>query len=163
MIRIRTRLALQSAAVLGFAVLCLPAPAGAQTSKSAAIAKELVAVMDEKKLDAIAAKLPAASDQFPVLMEPRLAKKEYKDTYMELTGTVAPATRISVQDLGAPGLSQRRQDNLFDTWTQAGKPIMFDGDPDRQKISNEDYAQSFAAADEEYAKILGALLAEAKK
>jgi hypothetical protein len=183
MIRIRTRLALQSAAVLGFAVLCLPAPAGAQTSKSAAIAKELVAVMDEKKLDAIAAKLPAASDQFaaalyfpgvqllvisgqysaPVLMEPRLAKKEYKDTYMELTGTVAPATRISVQDLGAPGLSQRRQDNLFDTWTQAGKPIMFDGDPDRQKISNEDYAKSFAAADEEYAKILGALLAEAKK
>jgi hypothetical protein len=40
---------------------------------------------------------------------------------------------------------------------------MFDGDNDKQKISDAEYAKAFAAADEEYAKILGALLAEAKK
>ena len=183
MIRIMTHFTLRSAAVIGLAALWLPSPATAQTSKSANIAKELVTVMDEKKLDSIAAKLPTGADQFaaalyfpkvqllvisgkysaPQLMEPRLAKKDYKDTYMELTGTVAPDSRIAVQDLGAPGLSQGREANMFDTWTQAGKPIMFDGDPDRQKMSDEEYAKSFAAADEEYAKILAALLAEAKK
>ena len=40
---------------------------------------------------------------------------------------------------------------------------MFDGDPDKQKLSDADYQKSFTAADEEYAKILGALLAEARK
>lgn len=154
-----------------------------QASKSAAIAKELTTVMDAKKLDSIAAKVPDGADHFaaalyfpgvqllvisghysaPQLMEPRLAKKEYKDTYMELTGTVAPDSRVFVQDMGAPGLAQKKQENMYDTWTQGGKPIMFDGDPDKQKISDADYNKRFSDADEAYAKILSALLAEAKK
>jgi hypothetical protein len=163
--------------------LALPAVAVAQVSKSGPVAKELVQVMDQKKLDSIAAKLPTGEGNFaaalyfpnvqllvisghysaPQLMEPRLAGKQYKDTYMELSGTVAPDTKVFVQDMGEPGLSQRKQDNLYDTWNQAGKIVMFDGDPDKQKMSDADYQKSFAAADEEYTKILTALLAEAKK
>ena len=171
-------------AFIGVSLLFVPSSLPAQqTSKSAAVAKELITVMDAKKLDSIAAKVPDGADHFaaalyfpgvqllvisgrysaPQLMEPRLAKKEYKDTYMELTGTVAPDSKIFVQDMGAPGLTQRKQENLYDTWTQGGKPIMFDGEPDKQKISEADYAKQFAAADEEYSKILTALLAEAKK
>ena len=169
---------------LGIAAWSLPVAAHAQqASKSAPVAKELVTILEAKKLDSIAAKMPGAADQFaaalyfpgvqllvvsghysaPQLMEPRLEKKEYKDTYMELTGTVAPATKVFVQDMGAPGLTQRKQDNMYDTWTQGGKPVMFDGEPDKQKMNDEDYAKAFTAADDEYAKILGALLAEAKK
>ena len=99
----------------------------------------------------------------PQLMEPRLAGKQYRDTYMELSGTVTPDTKIFVQDMGEPGLSSKKQDNMYDTWTRAGKVVMFDGDNDKQKMSDAEYAKAFAAADEEYAKILGALLAEAKK
>ena len=167
----------------GLSLLAVPVIASAQTSKSAPVAKELVQTMDQKKLDSIAAKLPTGDGNYaaalyfpnvqllvisghysaPQLMEPRLAGKQYRDTYMELSGTVTPNTKIFVQDMGEPGLSQRKQENLYDTWNQAGKIVMFDGDPDKQKLSDADYQKSFAAADEEYAKILSALLAEAKK
>ena len=152
-------------------------------SKSAAVAKELVQVLDAKKLDSIAAKTPTGEGHFaaalyfpnvqllvisghysaPQLMEPRLAGKQYRDTYMELSGTVTPDTKIFVQDMGEPGLSAKRQENLYDTWTRAGKVVMFDGENEKQKMSDAEYAKAFAAADEEYARILGALLAEAKK
>jgi hypothetical protein len=178
-------LALWLTAAIGIAALSIPAAANAQqASKSAAVGKELITVMEAKKLDSIAAKVPGGGDDHfaaalyfpgvqllvvsghysaPQLMEPRLAKKDYRDTYMELTGTVTPDTKVFVQDMGAPGLTQKKQDNMYDTWTQGGKPIMFDGDPDKQKISDADYAKNFTAADEEYSKILTALLAEAKK
>jgi hypothetical protein len=170
-------------AIAGLMLAVLPLTAAAQTSKSAAIAKELVQVMDAKKLDSIAAKTPTGEGQYaaalyfpnvqllvisghysaPQLMEPRLAAKQYRDTYMELSGTVTPDTKIFVQDMGEPGLSSKKQENMYDTWTRAGKVVMFDGENDKQKISDAEYAKMFAAADEEYARILGALLAEAKK
>ena len=175
--------ALLSVAIAGLLVVSLPSSAAAQTpSKSAAVAKELVQVMEAKKLDSIAAKLSgdghfAAALYFPnvqllvisghysapQLMEPRLAAKQYRDTYMELSGTVTPDSRVFVQDMGEPGLTSKRQDNMYDTWTRAGKMVMFDGENDKQKISDAEYAKAFAAADEEYARTLGALLAEAKK
>ena len=177
------RTSFTSAAAAGLMLILLPSGAAAQGSKSAAVAKELIQVMDQKKLDSIAAKLPGAEGHFaaalyfpnvqilvisghysaPQLMEPRLAGKQYRDTYMELSGTVTPNTKVFVQDMGEPGLSQKKQENMYDTWNQAGKIVMFDGDPDKQKMSDAEYAKSFAAADEEYAKILSALLAEAKK
>jgi hypothetical protein len=168
---------------IGLLLLCLPTIAAAQVSKSAAVAKELIQVMDAKKLDSIAAKTPTPEGHYaaalyfpnvqllvvsghysaPQLMEPRLAAKQYRDTYMELSGTVTPDTKVFVQDMGEPGLTSRKQDNMYDTWTRAGKIVMFDGDNDKQKISDAEYAKAFAAADEEYARILSALLAEAKK
>ncbi len=177
------RTSFTSAAAAGLMLILLPSSAAAQGSKSAAVAKELIQVMDQKKLDSIAAKLPGAEGHFaaalyfpnvqilvisghysaPQLMEPRLAGKQYRDTYMELSGTVTPNTKVFVQDMGEPGLSQKKQENMYDTWNQAGKIVMFDGDPDKQKLSDAEYQKTFSAADEEYARILGALLAEAKK
>lgn len=172
-------------AIVGLMLVGLPLTAGAQASasKSAGIAKELVQVLEAKKLDSIAAKTPTGEGNYaaalyfpnvqllvisgrysaPQLMEPRLAGKQYRDTYMELSGTVAPDSKIFVQDMGEPGLSSKKQENMYDTWTQAGKIVMFDGDNEKQKMSDAEYAKAFAAADEEYARILGALLAEAKK
>ena len=174
-----------SIALTGLMLLALPVVAAAQAaaSKSATVAKELVQVMGQKKLDSIAAKMPTGEGLFaaalycpnvqllvisghytaPQLMEPRLAGKQYRDTYMELSGTVTADSKVFVQDMGEPGLSKGKQDNLYDTWNQAGKIVMFDGDPDKQKMSDADYQKSFAAADEEYTTIQTALLAEAKK
>jgi hypothetical protein len=170
-------------AIVGLILAALPSAAVAQASKSAAVAKELVQVMEAKKLDSIAAKTPVGDGHFaaalyfpnvqllvisghysaPQLMEPRLAGKQYRDTYMELSGTVTPDTKIFVQDMGEPGLSPKKQDNMFDTWTHGAKVVSFDGENEKQKMSDAEYAKVFAEADEEYARILGALLAEAKK
>jgi hypothetical protein len=174
---------LWSVAAFGLMAVCAPASAAAQTPKSTTVAKELVQVMEQKKLDSIAAKIPSGTDMYaaalyfpnvqllvisgrytaPHLMEPRLAQKQYRDTYMELSGTVTPDTKVFVQDMGEPGLSLKKQDGMFDTWTQNGKPVSFDGDSGALKMSDADYQKMFTAADEEYAKILTALLAEAKK
>jgi hypothetical protein len=177
------RASIRTTVGIGLVLIALSSVAAAQGSKSAAVAKELVQVMDQKKLDSIAAKLPAGEGQYaaalyfpnvqllvisghysaPQLMDPRVTGKQYRDTYMELSGTVTPNTKIFVQDMGEPGLSQRKQENMYDTWNKAGKIVVFDGEPDKQKMSDADYQKSFTAADEEYARILSALLAEAKK
>ena len=180
----RNRASIHSAVAVVVMLICVPSFATAQAaSKSAGIAKELCQLMESKKLDSIAAKIATPEGTFaaalyfpnvqllvisghypaPQLMEPRLAGKQYRDTYMELSGTVSQDSRVFVQDMGEPGLSSKRQDNLYDTWNRAGKIVMFDGEPDKQKMSDGDYQKAFTAADEEYAKILSALLAEAKK
>ena len=174
----------RTAAAVGLVLGFLPAVAAGQaTSKSAAIAKELVQVMDQKKLDSIAAQatvrralrggavLPerAASRHLrPVLRPPADGappggEAVPRHVHGAQRNRCTPDTKIFVQDMGEPGLSSRKQDNMYDTWTQAGKLVMFDGDPEKQKMSDADYQKSFAAADEEYARILSALLAEAKK
>ena len=171
----------RAAAATALLSTLLPASAGAQTSKSAAVAKELATVLDGKKLDAIAAKtaddryaaalyfpgvqLLVIAGKYPVpqLLDPKIAQKQYRDVYMELSGTVPKDSKIFVMDMGAPGLTQKKADGLFDTWTQGDKQVIFDGNWDAQKISETDYNKSFAGADEEYMKLLGALLSEAKK
>jgi hypothetical protein len=169
--------------VLGLLVLGVPALASAQSSKSMTVAKELTAALDAKKLDAIAAKFPSdpgryvaalyfpgvqllvISGKYPVpqLMDPRIAQKQYRDVYMELSGTVPKESKIFVLDMGAPGLTQKKTDGYFDTWTQGDKQVVFDGNWGAQKLSEADYNKAYEAADEEYAKMLGALLEEAKK
>ena len=184
MVKMMMNRVLFSAVMFGLLAVSLPSTAAAQnTSKSAPVAKELVQVMESKKLDSIAAKIETPEGHYaaalyfpnvqllvisghysaPQLMDPRLTAKQYRDTYMELSGTVSPDTKVFVQDMGEPGLTPKKQENMYDTWTRAGKVVMFDGDNDKQKISDAEYAKTFAAADEEYARILGALLAEAKK
>ncbi len=169
-----------AAAVL--AALTAASPAAAQTSKSAIVGKELADVLDSKKLDAIAVKDLADPERYdaalyfpgaqllvvsgkysvPQLMDARLAKKEYRDVYTELNGTAAPDSKIFVLDMGAPGLTAKKSEG-FDSWTEGTKRYVFDGDWDAQKLSEAEYTKAFAASDEVYAKILGALLAEAKK
>jgi hypothetical protein len=173
----------RTASITMLVAVLLPSFALAQTSKSAAVAKELATVMDGKKLDAIAAKVAPDSDRYvaalyfpgvqllviagkypaPVLLDPKITQKQYRDVYMELSGTVAKESKVFVMDMGVPGLTQKKADGLFDTWTQGDKQVIFDGNWDGQKISEADYNKTFSAADDEYTKMLSALLAEAKK
>jgi len=179
------RRALRVVTVMALAALCpaMRAEAQAQTSKSQTAAKDLTAALDAKKLDAIAAKIPGDTDRYaaalyfpgvqllviagkypqPTLMDPRIGQKQYRDIYTELSGTVAKDSKIFVQDMGAPGLTPKKTDSFFDTYTRADKQVVFDGNWDAQKMSEADYNKLFADADSEYTKILEALLAEAKK
>jgi hypothetical protein len=158
------------------------APVFAQESKSAPLAKQLAAALDVAKMDCIAAKDPEAPDAFaaalyfpgaqllvvsgkysvPQLLTTRIANKEYRDVYLDLNG--AATAKTFIEDPGADGLKPRRENNqAFDQAEMAGKRIMFDGDWKAQKVSEQEYLKAFSAADDRYAQILTALLAQLKK
>ena len=159
-------------------LVAVSSPAFAQESKSAALVKQLTAALDAGKLDSVAAKDPSAPDAFcaalyfpnaqllvvsakysaPQLLTTRLAKKEYRDTYIDLSSASIPASKVFVQDSGADGLTAKG----FDVYEEAGKTTIFDGDWKKAKVSEQDYQKTFSAADERYSQILQALIAQLK-
>jgi len=165
-------------------IVSLSSTAFAQESKSAALAKQLAAALDAAKLDSIAAKDPTAPDIFcaalyfpnsqllvvsakytvPQLLNDRLNKKEYRDTYIDLNSASVPSTKVFIQDAAADGLKSKITENQpFDQYEEGGKPIAFDGDWKKQKMNEQDYMKAFANADDKYSQILVALLAQLKK
>jgi len=168
----------------GVVAVSLSAPALAQEAKSASLAKQLAAALDAAKLDSVAAKDPGAPDIFigalyfpgvqllvvsakytaPVLLVDKLAKKEYRDVYIDLNSASVPETKVFVEDLGADGLKAERVENQpYDTFEVGGKRVMFNNDWKQQKLSKEDYMKAFTADDERYSQLLSALLAQLKK
>jgi len=170
--------------ILFFLVGSAAVTAAAQDSKSVALAKELAALLDGAKLDAIAAKDTAQADTFiaglyftgsqllvvsakysvPVLLNEALAKKNYRDIYIDLNSASVPESRVFIVDLGADGLKARRAENQpFDTYETAKTRLAFDGDWKAQKLTEDEYMKVFSEADERYTRMLAALIAQVKK
>jgi hypothetical protein len=175
-----TRVAV-AAAVL---TLSLTATAWAQDAKSVALAKQLAAALDDAKLDSIAAPDPSSPDTFvaalyfanmqllvvsakytaPQLLVAKVAKKDYRDVYIDLNSASVPDSKIFVEDLGADGLKAKREENqAWDTYEQAGKRTVFNSDWKAQKLSEQDYMKAFTGADDQYARILQTLIAQVKR
>lgn len=169
--------------VLAAALAVLASPALAQDSKSSVAAKELSDVLDRLKLDSIAAVDPsepgayvaalyfqgaqllvvAAKYSAPVLMNDKLAKKDYRDIYIDLNAASIAGSKTFIMDQSANGLVARPGDNPADSWEQGPKAMVFDGDWKKAKISEDEYTKSFSSADERYARILSLLTEQAKK
>lgn len=172
-----------TAMVAGF---LLPVLSGAQevTSTSAPLAKELAQLLEQQKLDSIAAKNPEAPDQFvgalyfpglqllvvsakytaPALLAERIGKREYRDVYIDLNSASIPESKVFIEDLRANGLLPRRDDDEpFDVYEGGGKRTMFDGDWKKQKLSEKEYMDAYVAADKAYARMLSLMIAELKK
>ena len=160
------------------ALLCA-APAWAQESKSAALAKELVSALDTAKTGSVAAKDASSPDAFvgalylpklqlltigavykaPAILEERLKKKEYREVYVDLNSASERETRAVITDLGSNGLSARPEgDQPADSYEVAGRVIVFDRDWRRQKLSEEEYMKLFAEAEARYSSMLSALI-----
>jgi hypothetical protein len=151
-----------------------------QTSKSAPLASQLAKLLDDNKLDSIAAK---ANDQYvgalyypgqllvvrakysvPARMDAMLSQKNYKDAYIDLNSASDPKTKIFISDGGANGLRAKRDNNQpFDSVDTAAGSTSFDGDWDKAKISESEYMKRFQADDDDYAQMLQALIAALKK
>ena len=137
---------------------CTAATAAAQDSKSASLAKELTGLLDQAKLDAIAAKDPAQPDAYvaalyfsgsqllvvsaryavPVLLNEKIAKKDYKEIYIDLNSASIAGTKTFVVDLLAEGLRSRRADDKsYDTYETPKHRLVFDGDWKAQKLTEE--------------------------
>jgi hypothetical protein len=155
----------------------------AQDSRSAALAKELTILLQEKKLDSVAARSPAAPDQFvaalsfpgqllvvsaryvsPAVLNEKIARSEYRDVYIDLNAASIPESKLLFSDLGADGFKATRAANTpFDTHDGNGKAIRFDGNWKEDKMSEQDYMKAFAQADEGYTSALQVLIAALKK
>jgi hypothetical protein len=165
------------------ALFCPVSAVLAQESKSHVAAKQLTDVLDRAKLDSIAAPDPSEPGVFvaalyfqgaqllvvsakysaPTLLTDKLAKKDYRDIYIDLNAASIPATKIFVMDQACDGLVAKPGDGPADSWEQGNKTVMFDGDWKRAKISEEEYTKTFSAADDRYARILTLLTEGAKK
>ena len=160
--------------------LLVPAPLSAQDSKSAALAGELTKLLDQMKLDAVAAK--AGTDQYvaalyfqgsqllvvgakystPDRLNYLIGQKQYRDVYADLSSASEQSTKVFVMDLGANGLKFKRENNEpFDTVDSSGGSVAFNGE--RGKLSEDDYKKVFATSDEQYTSMLQALVAALKK
>jgi hypothetical protein len=167
-------------AVASMVALCCPTPGHAQPSQTA----ELAELLDRLKIDSVAAKDPATPDHFvgalyfpglqllvvsarytvPSLLNDRIAKKDYREVYIDLNSASIPETKVFIEDLLADGLRSKRDENQpFDIFEQAGRRTMFDGDWKKQKLSEKEYLDIFAAADEAYAKYLRILIDQLRK
>jgi hypothetical protein len=166
------------------AVLLLAAlPVQAQDAKSAGLAKELVDLLQQRKLDSIAARLPSAPDVFaaalyfpgqlivvtartsaPAVLNEKLVRREFRDVYIDLNSASIPESRVMITDGGADGLRPTREPNQpFDTHDAAGKSVRFDGNWREDRMSEKDYMGVFEKADAAYVAALSALVAELKK
>jgi hypothetical protein len=162
--------------------LLFPSTTFAQDSKSAALAGELSRLLDEQKLDSVAAlhgadryvgalyykgsQLLVVSSQYstPARLNYLLGQKAYRDVYMDLSSASEQQSKIFVMDLGADGLRFKRETNQpFDTADVAGKSVAFDGDWDRAKISEAEYRKTYQMTDDQYSQMLQALIAALKK
>ena len=173
-----------AAIAVSCAALLIPALALAQSgAKSPAAAKELTAVLDRLKLDAIAAADPADAGTFvaalyfqgaqllvvsakysaPSLLVAKLAKKDYRDVYIDLNAASIAGSKIFVMDQTCDGLVAKPGDSAADSWEQGTTNTVFDGDWKKAKISEDDYTKAFAGADDKYARILTLLTEQARK
>ena len=92
-----------------------------------------------------------------------MSKKEYRDLYIDLNSSPA-SNRVFVEDLGADGLKAKREENRpFDSVEINGARTMFDSDWKKQKLTEQEYMKVFSAADDQYSRILTALLSQLKK
>ena len=162
--------------------LLVPSAALAQDSKSAAVATELARLLDQAKLDSIAAKhdvagqyvsalyiagsqllVVSAKYSVPARMDSLLAQKSYQEIYQDLNSASERASKVFVMDLGANGLRFKQEKNELDTADVAGKSVVFDGDWDKAKISEAEYRKTFESTDTQYTQMLQALVAALKK
>jgi hypothetical protein len=154
--------------------------ASGQTSLSATPAERLSRLLQERKLQHVAAVDPKERGRYvaamrvgdsmvllvtarysaPVLLNERLFRGDHAGAYLELNGAADKDGKLFVQDLGAPGLhASREADKAFDIVYEAGaQRTAFDGDWKAQGMSKEDYLGAFREADGRYAHALEALL-----
>jgi hypothetical protein len=177
----------QRAALTLLGLLALAAVPGAQSkpvAKSAGAAVTLAKQLEQAKLQYIATRDPAEEGRFiaamhfpgtnlmvisakysaPVLLNEKLIQRKFQDAYIDLNAASDRASRIFVEDLLANGFTLSKvKGQPFDAFESRGKRIVFDFDWKKQKLTQDEYLAALADADEQYARMLGLLLAEAKK
>ncbi len=165
------------------AALLTAVMATAQEAKSADLVKQLTQVLDQKKLDSIAAADPQSPGTFvaalyfsgsqllmvsakyaaPTLLVDKIAKKDYREVYLDLSSASVAGSKLFVIDTNADGLNPKPGDDQpFDTAERGNAQYSFDGNWKKAKMTEADYMKAFAEVDGAYAHALTLLTAQAK-
>jgi hypothetical protein len=162
-----------------------PDLAVAQTRSSGALVKELITLFDQYQLHAVASRLSPERDRFaaalylpdnelltvraryavPVLLQEQIYLERYRDAYLALNGAGSTEGKLFVEDVGADGLAMKPGPNgRFDIiYQEANTRTLLNGDWKSQSLSEQEYKQRFAAAEQGYAQTLASLIDELKK
>jgi len=173
-----------AAAQLTVSAQALPVPT------SPARVKELVALLQSKKLEAFAVKDAAEAGRFvavylvpnvqlmlisagyerPTDVEYRIYQKDFTNAYAELNSSVLAKDKVFFQDALCDGLFPKSTNGAEDIVTIGTAKRVFNGDyndpkkkPDPKKISLEDYVKAYSEADAKYTSLVTMLLDELKK
>jgi hypothetical protein len=180
MTRSLTSLALALTLLAGSAA---PGAAPQEPSRTRALAKELTALMQAQKLDAVAAKtgedtfvavlfipdvqmlVVSARYAAPALMNEKIIGRQYRDVYLDLASASVPESKLFIEDMQCDGLRADRDGNApFDIVSRGvGAAFALDGDHKKKKISQDEYHRTYADFDGAYEKLLVALIEQAKK
>jgi hypothetical protein len=160
-----------------------PAQAQAQEARSVAQTRELVELLEAQKLDAVAAKLGdeefaailyipgvqilAVSARYgaPSLLDDKIARRTYRDVYLDLASASIPESKVFIEDMNADGLRPDRSgSDPFDLYTKGtAASVMFDGDYRDRGLDEAAYQNAFQAAEAAYERMLSALIEELRK
>lgn len=169
----------------GAAGLCLAlaAPAAAQQSASMPLAKQLGTLLEQKKLDSVAARMPGDDNRFvaalyypnsqllvvsaeysvPVLLQEHIWGHRYRDVYTALHSGGSTKGKFFVYDIAANGIPPSSAEPGNDVIYENGvQHVMINGDWGAQKLSKDEYQKRIDAADPRYAKMLEALVEQLK-
>ena len=161
------------------------------TSASAAKVKELIGLMQSKKLEAIAARDPEGSGRYvaalhipgvqllvvsavynkPSELDSRIYYKDFMNAYVDLNTSVHSSDKTFIEDALCDGLiALPGKNNLArDSVKLGAEQQVFDGDfagPNQRnskKVSHEVYQKRFTTAEARYMRVLGLLIEEMKK
>ena len=155
-----------------------------QPSASVAPARELSKLLDDRKLDSFAAKMPGSTDQFvaalyfpqmqllvvsaryaaPAQLSETILNHKYRDAYTTLSSAGERAGKLFVQDLGADGLppAGKKEQQVDVIYEDVTRQTIFNGNWREQKLSEAEYTTRREAADQRYADMLKALVAGLK-
>ena len=161
------------------ALFICPVAARAQESKSPGVVKELVQMLDAKKMNSIAAVDPKTPGNFaaalyfpgtqllvvsgpyavPDRINDRLMRKEYDGAYADMSAAQVTDTRLFVMDTFADGLVARPKGGTAADSVERGKAqLTFDGQWKKAKVSEMDYMKTFSDVDAEYARVVELLI-----
>ena len=151
----------------------------AQDSQSVSAAAALTALLDARKLEAIATRDPDQPGNFvaalyfsgsqllvisspypqPALLDKRIAAGDYRDVYVDLNSALSHEGQFFVMDLLGDGLRRAcERDQPFDSTARNGvSQVEFDGNWERQKLTEAAYDARFGQDDVRYAHLLAAL------
>lgn len=163
-------------------VLVASAGAPGAAPRSAGLASQLTAALQDLKLQAIAARDPEDPERFvaalfypnaqllvisarstsPSLLESRLAYKQYQEIYADLQGAPVKGTSLFFQDMKADGLCAGPDQATDIFYSADGKTIVLDGDGKKRGLSSQEYERQFTDADAQYSRLLSLLLAQVR-
>jgi hypothetical protein len=168
-----------TAAIVGTS-LALLTVFGATQAESPERAAELVKLMNERAMTAIAAADPAEPGRFvaamlagpqllvisarysaPALLRERILKSEFQQVYGDLHSAGDREGRVFIIDSSADGLKLARESSDV-SWRNSATNAIFNLDWKSQKLKEADYRRTYEQDEKAYAKMLGTLIGAIK-